>query len=150
MLNWHDQFVSDTASLGPDEVLLGLDNHGAQQTEKFRAAMERANNKPAYTPPDCTDTVSPCDHYVGARLKHLMAVFYKDDFASNVAAFELLSASDRRMKMATWAAAAWALLRQEAEFIRSAFVSTGFLIAKDGSESHLIQVPGAPDYDFTS
>jgi hypothetical protein len=32
MLAWLDQFNFDTASLGPDELLLGMDNHGAQQT----------------------------------------------------------------------------------------------------------------------
>jgi len=79
-----------------------------------------------------------------------MGVFYKDEFSSNVAEFGTLTASDRRMKMATWAAGAWAILRQESSFLRQAFVSTGFLIAKDGSESHLIQIPGVPDYDFAN
>ena len=52
--------------------------------------------------------------------------------------------------MAIWTAAAWVLMREEKDFIRSAFVATGFLIAKDGSENNLIQVPGVSGYDFTS
>ena len=44
------------------------------------------------------------------------------------------------MKMAHWVAAAWAIVREEADFLRAAFVSTGFLVAKDGSENHLIKI----------
>ena len=54
------------------------------------------------------------------------------------------------MKMATWAAAAWQVLKQRSAFLRSAFVSTGWLLAKDGSENALVEVPGVPDYDFRS
>jgi hypothetical protein len=41
-------------------------------------------------------------------------------------------------------------LGKETDFLRKSFVSTGFLIAKDGSENGQIVVPGVPDYDFTS
>ena len=33
-------------------------------------------------------------------------------------------------------------------FLRSAFISTGFLVAKDRSEDHLIKMPGLPNYNF--
>ena len=57
------------------------------------------------------------------------------------------SAQQRRMKMATWAACAWAVLRTKTAFLRSAFVSTGFLIAKSGEDS-LIKIPGVANYNF--
>ncbi len=46
------------------------------------------------------------------------------------------------MKMADWVAAAWAIAREdlESDFLRAAFVSTGFLVAKDGSENHRIKI----------
>lgn len=54
MLQWLRQFNADTASRGNEEVLLGMDNHGAQQTDAFREHMRLSNIVPAYTPPDCT------------------------------------------------------------------------------------------------
>ena len=94
--------------------------------------------------------LGPVDHHVGQRLKTLMATFYKQDFADNREAWvnNTLSASQRRMKMALWAAAAWKILRSEEAFFRSAFVSTGFLVALDGSEMNLIKIKGVQNYDF--
>jgi hypothetical protein len=51
------------------------------------------------------------------------------------------------MKFATWAFQAWLVVREQQHLIRSTFVNTGFLIAKDGSENHLIQVSGCRGYD---
>jgi hypothetical protein len=41
MLEWHKVFQADTASLGREELLLGLDNHGAQQTVTLCVASVR-------------------------------------------------------------------------------------------------------------
>ena len=65
MMHWLDQFNADTSSVH-DEILLGMDNHGAQQTVAFRDKLRQSNKVAAYTPPNCTDVVSPCDHHVGA------------------------------------------------------------------------------------
>jgi hypothetical protein len=51
MLEWHTLFKTDTVSLGQEELLLGLDNHGAQSTIKFRSCLREAHTQPAYTPP---------------------------------------------------------------------------------------------------
>jgi hypothetical protein len=133
-----------------------MDNHGAQQTDKFRAKMAEYNIKPAYTPPDCTDIVAPSDHHVGARLKKYISLFYHLDMEKNRTRWcnpprqGGLEAWERRVLMAQWTCAAWAVVSQESEFLRKSFVSTGFLIAKDGSENGEIVVPGFPDYDFTA
>jgi hypothetical protein len=48
-----------------------------------------------------------------------------------------LSNTRKRMLCAQWASEAWAEFCQEnQECIRRAFVGTGFLLAKDGSENH--------------
>ena len=60
MFDWLEQFVNDTASL-PEEKLLAADGHGAQKTPEFRRRVKAANPRMVYTPPDCTDCVSPCD-----------------------------------------------------------------------------------------
>ena len=45
MLSWLEQFHADTSHIGP--LLLGMDNHGAQQTPRFRARMAELNIQPA-------------------------------------------------------------------------------------------------------
>lgn len=152
-LSWLDQFVQDTACLGPEEILIGLDNHGPQMTRRFRRKLSQHNKRPAYTPPCCTDIVSPSDHNVGAELKRIVTEFYRIDFEANLTAWTSangrLEESEKRMKLATWVASAWAIVRENEVLLRAAFVQTGFLIALDGSENHLIQVPGVQNYDFT-
>ena len=153
MMKWLEQFAKDTAAeLAGQEILLGMDNHGAQQTTLFRDCLFVKHVQPAYTPPDCTDVASPCDHHVGLALKIIMGWLYHHELENNQSEWcgpaNGLTTSKRRMLMATWAAAAWAVVRQDASFLRSAFTSTGFLFAKDGSENDLIKVPGVPDYDF--
>jgi hypothetical protein len=47
----------------------------------------------------------------------------------------------KRMLMAKWASEAWTELTEtEHHLLRSAFVQTGFLVAKDGSENHPIEL----------
>ena len=109
---------------------------------------------PVYTPPDCTDVVAPCDHHVGAYFKKIMSRFYHqalednyDEWCSPVG-MGGLTASQRRIHMTIWAAATWVILKEKKNFIRNAFISTGFLINKNRSEDHVIKVSGFPDYDF--
>ena len=54
------------------------------------------------------------------------------------------------MLVATWVSDAWDELRRENKHsVRSAFVKTGFLVAKDGSENSLIDISdGGKAYDF--
>ena len=121
-------------------------------TQAFRAKLH-ASNKIPDTPPDCTDIASPCDQNVGVDLKRIIKQLYQIDFEKNHGLWTSddgqLSASQKRMKFATWAFQAWLVVREQQHLIRSAFVKTGFLIAKDGSENHLIQVSGCRGYDFT-
>ena len=86
---------------------------------------------------DCTDCISPCDCNVGVHLKQIMGGFFRNEFKRNKAAW-----------MAKWAAAAWAVLRSKADLLKSAFLSTGFLLDKNGSEDHHIHLPGITNYAF--
>ena len=133
------------ATLGLGEVLLGMDNHGAQKTPLCREFMKTMGIQCAFTPADCTDVVSPVDHHVGQTLKLKIAKRYDQSCEENADIWEEhwrdggLSASKKRRLVATWAAEAWRELHLDnRDLIRSAFVKTGFLIAKDGSENHLI------------
>ena len=51
-----------------------------------------------------------------------------------------LSAWEIRVRVAVQRAAAWAILRKDAAFLRSTFTETGCLIAMNGSENHLIKI----------
>ena len=169
MLDWAQQFLEDTAQVRDEEeggIALGCDNHGAQQTTAFKDKLRQASTMLAYTPPgwlnmswsftsvlsmiDCTDCISPCDHHLGVRLKELMSWFYHAEFRRNKASWIRgdLGASDRRILMAQWAFASWTALRLDSQRIKSAFVHTGFLLSKDGSEDHLISIPGISEYKF--
>ena len=57
-----------------------------------------------------------------------------------------LCAKRRRMMMAEWLEEAWNELREDSDFIRSSFESTGILIKRDGS--HKIKMRGGDGYDY--
>jgi hypothetical protein len=63
-----------------------------------------------------------------------------------------ISKAQKRMLIATWTSVAWAeLCDPKSPLIRAAFVDTGFLLAKDGSENKLVKLQGwtgPEDYDF--
>ena len=152
-LLWLEQFVSETSVIQSDR-LLGMDRHGPQMTSRFRARSTQANIVPLYTPPDCTDVTAPCDHHVFARMKHIINTFYEAELEINHSLWcnppshGGLHAYQRRIYLATWTALAWQILRSDDAFLRSAFISTGCLLAKDGSEDHLIKVHGIDNYNF--
>ena len=51
-----------------------------------------------------------------------------------------LTASERRVYIVNWVSSAWEALKRKPDFIRKSFVSTGWLLAKDGSENHLVKL----------
>jgi hypothetical protein len=155
-MDWLEDFASDTADLRADpnveEVLLGMDNHGSQQVLTFKQRMAALSIIPAYTPPDCTDVVAPVDHHVGAHIKVVLAKFFHAEIEAHQEEWEdgNLSASCRRMLMAHWVVLAWRKIKQKKHLMRQSFVSTGFLIAKDGSEDHKIKMSGLPEgFEYT-
>ena len=153
-LSWLDHFEAETGALG--ERLLGMDQHGAQMTRAFLALMNTNNIEAVYTPTNCTDVVAPIDHHVGAALKRIIGKLYhaaleanKDQWC-NPPGQGGLEAWERRVFIASWIVQAWDIMQVEyVHLLRSAFVSTGFLLPIDGSENNLIKVPGVSDYDFT-
>jgi hypothetical protein len=135
------------ATLDQGEVLLGMDNHGAQATPVCRAFFKLLGIQPVFTPANSTDCTSPVDHHVGQSLKLKIGKRYQTCLEANREVWEKdvedggLSASRKRMLVATWASEAWEeVCRENQWMIRQAFVKTGFLVAKDGSENGLIEL----------
>ena len=153
MIEWLDSFVKSTSALGGD-VLLGMDNHGAQKTKQFRKKMLEYGIQPVYTPPYCTDCVSPCDHHLGAWIKEQMGVLFQDEILNNYDHWVGGGANFAgcRRKLIFWFLQVWKkFVVQKAHTIRQAFISTGFLIAMNGMQNHFIKLQGYKGkYDFTN
>jgi hypothetical protein len=137
---WLLSFKEDVVAAGiTDEVLLGLDGLQSQHNQAFLSLAAENNILPFYTPPDCTDVLAPCDHHVFARLKKLIKDYYRqassdqrDVWASSEN--NELTASKRRILLATWVSLAWDTLcsgSDSGEFFTKAFTSTGFLMKRD-------------------
>ena len=75
-------------------------------------------------------------------MKQCMSYLYEAELETNLEKWEDggLSAPERRVYIVNWVAAAWSTLQTKAAFIRKSFVSTGWLLAKDGSENHLVDL----------
>lgn len=150
-----EDFRSDTAHLG--EVMLGLGNFKAHLTLLCRTFAEYMGICLVFTPPNCTDCVSPVDKNVGQTLKAKINAQFEDAYALHFDRWNRpptmggLTTSEKRMLLATWASNAWTdLCDNHQSCIKSSFVKSGFLVAKDGSENHLIALhrKGEGKYDF--
>ena len=150
MMDWLGTFNEDIGGdpATREEVMLGMDQHGSQMVDEFLEGMQESNIYGVYTPVNCTDVAAPIDHHVGARMKQKMKHLYVRDFAADMDAWCFgLSNAERRMKIAKWVSEAWAGLKEDGDFFKSVFQSTGFCNAMDGSEDHLVKVGSeCPDY----
>ena len=135
---WMRTFGRLVNERAPGEHLLLLDELGCQKTSRFNDVAFAHDVFPFPLPPCCTDIVQPVDHNVGAKLKEIMKGLYKievelnydewRDYKSNKA----LSASRRRVLMATWLDAAWGFLKLQEDFLYTSFLHT-VLIKLDGT-----------------
>jgi hypothetical protein len=137
-------FREQTLHLG--DVLLGMDGHKAQITPFCRAFMDLMGIRYGITTPNCTDVISPVDRHVGKVLKDKIHAKYEKALKSNARMWSLpagqggLSDARKRVLLATWTSEAWTeLCRDNKHVITRAFVETGFLIAKDGSDRHEVR-----------
>ena len=148
--------AADLKAAGVDgEVLIGMDNHSAQRTPDMLELYTALGMVPLFTAANCTDCISPVDHHIGRFIQSHMGRSYRVCLEANQAIWIAGSASDeiedptcsaamsRRMLMAGWLSEAWAdLCTNHANMIESAFVKTGFKLAKDGSEDDKIELQG--------
>ena len=114
------------------ERMLVLDNLiGIHTSNSTIRSMTKDRTFPVFPPPNCTDLVAPINHHVGALLKQRMK---KSNAAALMRNWDTwrtkenngsLCAKRRRMMMAGWLEEAWNELREDSDFIRSSFESTG-------------------------
>ena len=137
------------------EVLIGMDNHSAQRTQEMLDLYEALGMVPVFTSANCTDCISPVDQHIGRFIQQHMGRSYRVSVEQEQSIWIAGSADveiedptcgaamSRRMLMAQWLSAAWKdLTANHAHMIESAFVKTGFKVAKDGSEDSLIEIQG--------
>ena len=138
-----------------DEVMFGMDNHGAQRTPMMMELYESLQMTAVFTAANCTDCISPVDHHVGRFIQNHMGRAYQQAIEDDPHIWRAESADQeledvngsnamhRRMLMAQWLDAAWIdLTTNHQSLIEKAFVHTGFLLARDGSEDHLMNIQG--------
>lgn len=137
------------------EVMIGMDNHSAQRTDKMLELYEELGLIPIFTAANCTDCISPVDHHIGRYIQNHMGRAYQraieanpeiwiaDNADQEIESADSTSAMARRKLMAQWLSDAWRdLCTKDSHMIVSAFIRTGFLVAKDGSEDGEIQLQG--------
>jgi hypothetical protein len=137
------------------EVLIGMDNHASQRTPEMLELYTSLGMVPVFTSAQCTDCISPVDHHIGRFIQQHMGRSYRASVEADQAIWiagsntdeiedpTCSAATSRRMLMARWLSEAWTDLTTDfSHMIESAFVKTGFKIAKDGSEDHLIEIQG--------
>jgi hypothetical protein len=152
---WVAQDLHDAGVKG--EVMFGMDNHSAQRTPEMEAIYRSLEMMPIYTAAGCTDCISPVDHHVGRFIQGHMGRAYQNAierdphiWRADVAERDIehahsTSAMARRMLMAQWLSDAWTdLITNHKNLLSAAFVRTGFLLALDGSEDHLMKIQGWP------
>ena len=137
------------------EVMIGMDNHSSQRTPDMITLYQSLGMVPVFTSANCTDCISPVDHHIGRFIQTHMGRSYRASMEVNTDIWIAGSASDdiedptcsgamaRRMLMAQWLSAAWTdLTSNYSHMIESAFIRTGFKLAKDGSDDKLIELQG--------
>lgn len=158
---WADELIcldyiidlrTHTAAKG--DIALIMDNHSAQSTERLQNFMQMFDINYVYTPAGCTDCVSPIDRNVGVWLKNRVYEMQEDEMdqpGNDCWALPSkhggLTKKEKRMLVVRWMSQAWEdMKRDRPELLTAAWVQSGCLVAKDGSENHLIKLyPGQPE-----
>jgi hypothetical protein len=157
-----EEFFPGTLHLDGDVCLAG-DNHSSQRVAYVMEAMEAVATHGEFTPPECTDVVSPVDHHVGRYMQRFMHDCYEQFMEVEgrwLDEEDNMPVKERRMLIVGWALQAWeSLCADHTDLLEAAFVSTGFKMAKDGSEVGLVRLEGwdrpyqlepYPDLDYGS
>ena len=147
MVRWFLDFR--TATLSQGEVMLVLDRHGPHKTSTCLQFMETVSVVPVFSPPNCTDCVSPVDCNVGANIKKYIKEQY-DLMDSECTNITHITDSQKRKLLVKWASEAWThLIQNEPTTIVRSFVKTGVLVRKDGSQDNEIKLDPKDPQSYT-
>ena len=148
---YFQDFRADTAELG--EVLLGMDNHKSQKTVIQQAWMREMHIFPLYIPANCTDVINPPDKNVCQTLKVRVYGRLYTEFEQHYEQWDRMGLPEpnKRMLVARLVSEEWAKMCEDSHhLIRSSFVSTGWLLAKDGSEASLVKLWKHSNGEYTT
>ena len=126
-------------------VMDNLDCHLSQRTKNY--AGRWANTLLGFTPPNCTDTVSVVDQLTflwKKLLQHEYESWCDDNF--DTWQDNKTTAANRRILFSKWVSSAWNKIKQKTDLINRTFQKTGIILKKDGSDKHMVAVPGVDGY----
>ena len=119
-----------------EEVLLVLDLHKTQKTDRIKELLKECHTTPIFVPAGCTSIIQPLDvsfntpfkrQIESAVLKHMQDNL--DDYLNGK-----IAAGEKRILLTKWVGDAWEELAKKKEMIERSFKKCGISIAADGSE----------------
>ncbi len=136
------------ATLHKGDVAMIMDGHASQCTPRCKELMDTFKIKYVLTPAGCTDCVAPVDRNCGVWIKNRVYELQEDEMDQSgnrnwaqASKEGGLSTSEKRMHVVRWVSQAWKEFKRDHQStILAAFVDTGALQAKDGSEMSFVRL----------
>ena len=131
-------------------MLLVLDVHKAQNTDRVHRLFETQQTTPVYVPPGCTSLVQPLDVSFNAPFKAVIGRLANEHVAANLTDYVqgTIPATERRILFTRWVGQAWEELSANKDMIKRSFKKCGISVAIDGSEDASINIEGLSDYTY--
>ena len=127
------------------EMMLVLDVHRAQKTERILDRLSSLNTSPVYVPGGTTGLIQPLDMApFKAFVKQLADQHIHDNLDAYVQG--TISAKERRVLFTKWVGEAWERVCQQKEAVIRSFRKCGISLPIDGSMDSEINIKGLESY----
>ena len=130
------------------EMLLVLDVHRAQKTERILDRLSSLQTHPMYIPGGTTGLIQPLDVVVNAPFKAFVKQLADKHIHDNLDAYVqgTISAKERRVLFTKWVGEAWDHVCLQKESIIRSFRKCGISLPIDGSMDSEINIKGLESY----
>ena len=132
-----------------DEILLVLDMHKAQKTDRVKNLLKECGTTPIFVPAGCTSIVQPLDVSINAPFKRKVESQHMQDNLDGYLNGKI-TAGERRVLLSKWVGEAWEELSKNKDMIERSFKKCGISVAADGSEDFEIHLEGVENYRVTT
>ena len=131
-----------------EEILLVLDLHKAQKTDRIKQLLRQHHTTPIFVPADCTSIVQLLDVSFNAPFKKKVESTALQHMQDNLDRYlkGKITVGERRILLMKWVGEAWEELAKNKEMIVRSFKKCGISVATDGSEDFEVHLEGLEDY----